>query len=524
MSDPQALVSFPGLADVLSAKFTLSPGIEPSACMLRIVPQKSFRVEVGELQFRFGNVRFAFPDCALQSSSIHFEEGGAVLRLKLFDRRWKWRFGEIYGDYNQRDRDGKIVEATQKNARQLAAICLRELGEPDATITALPENVFPRTQWNGLPPAKALAKLCDAFHCRVVLSLDNRVHVHQIGVGRELPANGSEVNVGFGVESAQKPDSIKFVGGPTLFQRRLRLAAVGQDRDGSIKPIDELSYRPAHGWSMEYEGYLANLGDPDDAAESVLDRRDRELAMKSVFKWYAVATDRDGGLQAPGFGTVKPIDRIFPLHGFRLDHALDAAGVRRSLAPMVEGLFYPLGADRRNTASDTLYTDSFAIDHERGMVMFDHPVVRLGDDGETLPAELFLTTAFSVRERETSLPHHEAYEERLPGGSNNTGAMVVSSSDTRRTIVEHPTANGSRRTADNLPAFQREAKRRIASVRGRFASHRQSEVHYVGLCRIDLDGAIDQMTWSLGSQQAAETIASRNRMHSQTAAGDSRHA
>jgi hypothetical protein len=52
---------------------------------------------------------------------------------------------------------------------------------------------------------------------------------------------------------------MEFVGGPLTFVTAVRLDAVGEDIDGSIVPIDDLSYTPVGGWGKSTPPYFWNV-------------------------------------------------------------------------------------------------------------------------------------------------------------------------------------------------------------------------------------------------------------------------
>ncbi|MCX8092493.1 MAG: hypothetical protein N3I86_16450, partial [Verrucomicrobiae bacterium] len=54
-----------------------------------------------------------------------------VYRVRIQDRRWKWRFGQISGEYNVRrdDNQQNFLLGTARNPQQLARLCLDAMGE-----------------------------------------------------------------------------------------------------------------------------------------------------------------------------------------------------------------------------------------------------------------------------------------------------------------------------------------------------------------------------------------------------------
>src|SRR5262249_31321054 len=94
------------------------------------------------------------------------------------------------------------------------------------------------------PPISALARLCDTFSRRIVYQLKkNRILIARPGVGDHLP-EGSIQRDNPSLDVPERPGSIGVLGAETPHQMRLRLVAVGEEWDGSYKPLDLLSYAP----------------------------------------------------------------------------------------------------------------------------------------------------------------------------------------------------------------------------------------------------------------------------------------
>lgn len=245
--DLQPLLRFPGINGVVRWTFTLSHGISPSVCSVDIVPQATLPAEMGTLQILFGSVRMQFRDCLIDSAKVRRSGAGQIIGLAILDRRWKWKFGEISGRYNLRLKDGKVDPATEKTPHQLATLLFQAMGESSFSVGELPNTSRPEVEWSYANPAHELAALAESLGCRVVLGIDNRVSLRRIGTGALLPDVGAQRSEDFGFDPPTRPDSLKLIGGPTRFQTKFRLEAVGEDSDGSIRPIDQLTYKPTAG-------------------------------------------------------------------------------------------------------------------------------------------------------------------------------------------------------------------------------------------------------------------------------------
>src|SRR5580765_5849029 len=116
---PTGLLSFPGVDQVLSWSFTLSHGITPSAALVEIAPQFGLPAEVGTMVISFGDVALEFADCVLDSANVRRNESGMIVSLTILDRRWRWRYGQISGRYNVRQRNGRLDASTEQSPQEL---------------------------------------------------------------------------------------------------------------------------------------------------------------------------------------------------------------------------------------------------------------------------------------------------------------------------------------------------------------------------------------------------------------------
>lgn len=94
-----------------------------------------------------------------------------------------------------------------KSPQQLAKLCLDALGETNYDVSELPDTARPYVHWDEVRPAEALARLCDQFGCRVVLGVDDRVYVRQVGVGQPLDRTDGRT-VSEGINAPELPDKI----------------------------------------------------------------------------------------------------------------------------------------------------------------------------------------------------------------------------------------------------------------------------------------------------------------------------
>ena len=501
----QALLRFPGVQQVMRWSYTMSHGITPGVCTIDIVPQFGVPAEVGTLQVLFGSVRLQFPGFVVDAARVRRSTSGMVVGLTLLDRRWKWKYGTISGRYNLRTSTGDLDRDTEKSPQELAALLLQALGEAGFSVSELPNVARPEVDWDLANPAGVLAALCEQLGCRVVLGLDNRVHLCRTGVGALLPAIDAQRTVSLGIDPPERPDSLLFVGGPSRWQTQFRLEAVGEDSDGTVRPIDELDYAPEEGWTTEPWIGFPNIDDAENRAR----------ATRSVYRWYRILctapAEEAGIFLLPGrHGQVEELWQVLPLENRLIDTEAGPDGIDRPQAPYIEGTWWDEGADGENL-EPRRFEGQFTLDTARGIVRFREPMVRRDPDDDTIhPAELYLTVAHPLHEQATRAEVRCWLERRMPGAPLGTGAQVVRRDDVVETFItryspDHQPTDVESNTID----VEREANAALDAALAQFQVLATADVEYAGIVPIPLDGAIQQVVWS-GSPQGAVTRASRN--------------
>ncbi|WP_439623368.1 hypothetical protein [Gemmata sp.] len=258
---------WPGVVAVASLTYCCGHGISPARAILTTYPQTAPIGSTGDLVIGDGVNRVTLRDCRVSRLTGEGGPSGQTWTLEIEDRRWRWPgLGKISGSYNQLDNRGKLVPWTIRSPMELAKLCLDAMGEtgwevvlPDGLPRAagadtdkflkLGENFAqsttnPPTSWDHTPPAEALARLADQYGCRVVYQPNkDRVLVTPTGRGEPLPFGPCE-SLTAGVDSPRVPVSIGVAGAPVRIQTRFLLEAVGEEWDGSYRPIDDLSYAP----------------------------------------------------------------------------------------------------------------------------------------------------------------------------------------------------------------------------------------------------------------------------------------
>lgn len=562
MADKQGLFSFPGLRSILKGDFTLSHGISPSAATIVISPQSNFAVSTGPLVISYGTRQIRFEDCFLDLTTMQVGADGTTLTLRIVDRRRKWKFGYVSGSYNQFRSDGRLNKATEKTPQQLAAILLTEMGETNFDVSGLPNETRPKVDWDYSNPAEALAQLCDTLGCRVVLTTKDKVKICQLGVGADLPTDRFSAG-GYSFDPPDVPDKLLFVCGPTRYQVRFNLEAVGRDISGEVVPIAELSYNPrgkgeTYGWVDQYPDKFQSLIGTDQGQEKV-----RALALETVFRWYRIKEPATKDMEIPKYGRIEKISQILPLDDRLIDQetAIDETYPQPQHA-IISGRFMDDVGDPKPlvpTAMGTRCKFGYSLDKERGIVMFSQPLflqTRLSQDLYTndgltkilsanslanIPAFLTIECVVTVKDAKTRKPERHTVERDLGNGRFRTKPKVIRRDDiflTRR--VRYTDLAETTYGMDDLLSFTDATggipvqsvtqiiENRVAGpgvhgdqgIDNRIKYYLDSEVaritpkeslnySYVEIRDISPDGAIHQVSWSVGPD-GATTTASKN--------------
>ena len=293
----QGLAYFPGLNQIVDGAFSFTTGITPSMATLTIAPQANFTAQVGTLTFFDGQTTMQWPDARVDTNSFERNSSGLVWRLAIYDRRWKWQStgggGIILRGANLRNDDGTLITCTELSPQDAASQCLDAMGETGYDVGALPNDERPELLWDGGVPAQCLEELCEQFGCRVVLGLDNRVRICKVGDGQPLPETPDILTNSMALNLPGMPDKIAAVCAPDRFQVDLVLEAVGIENDGkgTLKLIDDLTYKPAGGWADVDLQFF----------DEITNTKARELAKKSVYRYYRVKFP----IQVPGYTDTK---------------------------------------------------------------------------------------------------------------------------------------------------------------------------------------------------------------------------
>lgn len=563
-SAPQALITYEGVEAILDGSFTLSHGVTPSSLTLRMAPQLKPMPVVGTVVISYGNGKIIFPDCRAHGLSVEIN-GLTTWEITVMDHRWRWCFGEISGEYNIRDANGKIIEEALKSARDLVKLLFEAMGETKVDVSRVPTNVFPEKKWEIARPDQELSSLCDELGLRVVLSPpNNQVTIWPQGEGAQLPKGATLENTQQLFELPDAPDIIIFRPGRSQYQKPLRLEPVAAESTGEIVLLNKVSYTPVGDpilpWTVEHpwgchDPPFANAVCPPEVDEKKRQKRkeSRDLATKWVFRGYRVKDSEilgDLGLALPlnnfqlvkktgeldGFGKHDPLARIEAKEGhppvvfgrWNIDSASTNLDIyrERTIAQITDEqrdiTKRPAPTGQYDLHPTERYNKPFTLDVDRGLILFSEPVFELlwRDDISAyikLPAVLYLVVSFGIRDKKTRAWRHESVERKLPGKKNGTKAKHVYRSDVNfrewsdNLVVGWPVLN-------NKGQMEKYAKHYLDQEEKLLKITAPQSSTYIGFEPISPDGAITQVTWFVNDSGEGRTRASRNREESNVAA------
>lgn len=554
--------TFPGINQVISADFTLSHGITPSICTMRIVPQANLPFRDGTLTFTYGGQRIEFPQCKVDSAQVVRNQSGQVITLSIMDRRWRWAYGEIAGVYNdisttrgdanryKRERESAYLELRfQRSARQLVEMCLKVMGggERGYDISKVPNDTYPPTVWDGAQnAAQSMQMLLDPLGLRVVLNLNNTVSIVEQGKGTGPPNGAIMEDSGEGTPITV-PSQIQLVCGKSRFQNDLPLAPVGLDFDpatnarptggdehGVVKHINALSYKPADGWGKHNPYNFNALSRVPQGPDR---KSARDLATSTVWRWYKIFSVTSGRIDQPnrrqivdlrpnqqgveiGFtrlptylpgynGDFRSAWQILPLQDEKLEvYAYD--GGFRPRPSEVWGHFYIRRYLPVNwNISQRLYFGGYGVDTKRGIVQFGEPMY-LNKGTAEYPrygaAAIRLTCTYNVRDIDNWAHHRYSRSVRVPGGDSSLPAKVITQDEIEYQVITSWADRGNAfqvfSIRDNQASINSWIDYYLSAELRKLQNLNQRQIKYVGLLPINLNGYIQQVTWSVGPQGA----------------------
>ena len=548
----RGLFLWPGVARPLRGDFTLLPGVRPSVCTLEMAPQEDAPIALdGTLTLVYGDLEIDFPGCRVDRASFDYTPDGMVWRLSIWDRRWAWQYANtVSGKWNERfatvqsvagapRQVGTLDQQSLQSPQALCTLCLLAMNEPAFDVSQVPNDLLPECLWDSDNAAEALDELANRLGCRVVLGADNVVRVCRVGVGAELPQDGV-LRASVVLDPPDPPDSVAVLGGPLRYQVDLLLEAVGLETNGVVTPIDDLNYKPAGGWSsageldfwLSVEGWESDLTLPPNLQQALRigQINPREYAKRCVYKWYRVKTSGSADNKnlpplIPGWrgnpGTrIQALWQILPLEDAQVVGWYDALNVWHSYPAYVYGTFAdswlgtangePAPYTNFNSAKNSFCYYDFELDREEGVVKFAEPVYAYNADGSIGPATLYLRCTVSPRDYVTAVRDRYVRLRQLDTDQHGTGPLVLRREEiTRHTAPTYDANYNVTGLTDTAQVCDAEADYYIDAALLEFQAQTPADVTYAGLLPLSPDGAITQVTWTVGPHGAL-TRAARN--------------
>lgn len=519
----QCYVTFPG---VVAARSVIAPrtlGITPNSIVLECACQPLILPAIGTLVIGHGIESVVLPDVKVDSATARMSTSGHMMVVKLLDRRWRWPFLHISGNYNVRMPDGTIDPTTVKSAQDLAFLLFQAMGETLFNTSMMPSNWFPEVSWDYRCAAEALHELCEISGCDVSLNLDNSVSIVKLGVGSLLPINTDLQTPSISVDPPEGPDVVTVLCGETYYESRLKLRPIAEDKDGVFKALEDLSY---------YQGILnsANIDDFLDINETNLPgftdeqiEQCRNLAKKTVYKYYIVESQSDGTQDVPGYGTVSDIKQILPLNTTLLstqESPINSSATHSKASRIFGGFMMEKSTDEYiNTDSNSKETEcpiSHTLDRHTGIVKFSKKVVVISG-GNFYPAELDLLCSYGIKDDSANGQVRYEVSRNISGASSGVLLREISRQENIHVnFIASYDQSGSVTVSNNIADVDSEVQSILDAMQSKWTSGVYGYGMYRGIKPFNTDGVIRQVVWYDDCRHGARTSVSAN---CETAAG-----
>lgn len=530
----QGILRFPGLISVRSFTFTWGIGVAPSVAIVEVVPQDDFPTspDVMTIEDDFNGIVLEFPFSIVDSATVQRNLNGMVTSVAIKDRRWCWKFLEpISGRYNLRNQDGSVWSPSEQSPQDLIALLAEAMGE-EIDSSVVPNLARPMVQWDYANAAQELDRLVTSLGCRVTINNDSEIVICQGGVGADLPTALAR-SVSVGVDPPDKPDFIIVVATPTRYESAFQMVPVGEEMDGTIVPINQLSYTPASGWGSEgiLVGYFGNVkaasqwigsGPNQFPTQAAADDYAKSLAAKCVYRWFRIDQSLVAFEKASGTFTIQgcPLEvsnlwQILPIEDGRVTNFTDVDDIERPMEARVFGQWYESSTDEKPKSNFQDWKWGLSLDRQRGIVKLAKPCVAytVGASPPYADPKLAILVAHGVKDPDTLIEDKFTFEAGVPGEITGAGGMVLQRHDIVRNVVGQYDSNWNPTGAeDNNDDISLEAFYYYQAALQGLVSFPTTNIEYAGIIPLGLDGAIQQITWR-GGPSGAVTVASRNTEH-----------
>jgi hypothetical protein len=555
----EAVVEYTGVEDVISFSYSMGQGVVPGVMSFQITPQRLDKIApYGTLKITYGKTKLKMKNCLSDRASYQLNSSGEVIAFYATDYRWAWHYSTITGTYNLKDIEGKdlvlsgskkktpddVFGYSKRNLRELVQLCFEAMGVDKANVSRVPENVYPEVSWDNVIAAQALHSLLEQFDLRVCPNWKGGAAVYKVGRGGKLTDYDKIESIGQESDPVERPKEIRFITQPIKYNVDFELEPVGEDVDGKIRPIEDLSY------------YVPEMEDWDPAAgfDSLIPEQDTDyaytvaaLAQKCIFKWWRVKIPEVSGKTVGGwfgnhpagppnlglkkfiaeYGDPKYVEQFLPLLPVQAETILDDISKRRySKEPVVFGKFFDdgdigslntndpakipwknLDQIRVNQKVNVRYIVTFSsmnIDHDRGIVMFDQPITaQVNKTTYTFSRpRLWLRCGCHIKDLKTGLPVRYS---KVKGMAKKSPASTVTVSVDEAA----PYYGATDDKANNIDEVEKIISTYDAEVDETFKRKDAETATYIGIISVKLDGAIREASYTI-NDGGATTVVMRN--------------
>jgi len=528
------IFEFGPIQGVRNVNFPLSRGVTPSVCSLSI-PIGLYQLDRNPhtMIFSDGFRTVRFSGSVISDVQVR-ADNEKILNVNILDRRWRWQFGQVSGEYNI-DLDGSLF--ARKTLPELMALALDACGETNYDLSRVPADVLPYVNWDMTRPDQALDELCKTAQCIPVLE-DDRAVVYPDGVGGDLPKIPSS-SVGEAFDFGVRPARVGVATAPMQWEFDMYLEPYGRELDGSYVPIDELSYRPKGGWikagsPTNLQNFTLNI-----KREIKVRRRGRavrrvvttELDLETV-KRYAQSVYRVFRIRRPDYDEM-PLTNL-PLVAESqlrfLDNQVDTAVVKasgyasenqpvRRKDAQVFGQFYDEAGSGTNSTNEItkdfdehpeeIYSKSFSIDQERGLVHFQDPVYYIGyrdrvPQGYRFP-NIYLRTSVEYLSSKTNAAYRLEKDVEIDRSKGGTIAW-----ESRNDVIPTWRQSADGQDIDNLSDVGQRLDYYIGYARQKYAVKNPGSGGYPMILPFSPDGVIAQVVFSIDGSGYCSTEVHRN--------------
>src|SRR6185437_2407523 len=537
---------YPGIQVYDSVRFTDVSGISPSVCVVRVFPQYGWPDRIGDMVFTYNAHQIVIPGCTIDNASFQRNSGGKIVSVRILDSRWRWAYGQITLRANVRLPNNFVDPLHEKTPQEIATLCFIAMGETSFDVSALPSDARPDIDWESENPAQCLAQMCDDLGCRIVPRRSDATWVIcQTGVGNPLPDNLPYQDGGDGIDPKEIPDFLQIVTAPVNYQVALPMEPIGRDLDQSWLPAQELSYCPnpdntydvAYGCGLE-PSTMCNLSNTrvlqaDGTAVSA-----REIARTYLYRSWRIKTPFSNGQRLIlGFPTMyingydgyvcrKQIiltdklaqcytderGEIHPRPAYMFGEFESRVSPQINYPPGTRIDYqspnvdkYPEERSSFNLNADPLDTDRSIVTTSRQMTFITKNIAQ--PDGTTRTrydfAKLFYVCAIQIRDPDTWQPIRYFRFRQISDSPNPdpTNVATIVKNDIQPWFINlyNPDGTWSSNT-NNSDDVNNQCDYYLDQIQQTFMTISTQTRTYIGLFPIDMDGAIQQVTYEIGKR------------------------